>query len=53
MTLAERLDAAILVTLWIEFFYDLLWNNYEARLKRRRNARKKPEFEHLTVGEGR
>lgn len=52
MTLSEGLDAAILLTLWIEFFYDLVWNNREARLRRRKNAKKKPEFENLLVGEG-
>jgi hypothetical protein len=36
-----KTDLAILLTLWIEFFYDLMWNNHEARLKRRRKSVKK------------
>jgi hypothetical protein len=40
MTLDQKLEIAVLITLWIEFFYDLIWNNHEARLKRRKNAKK-------------
>lgn len=35
------LDQWILLTLWVEFVYDLLWNNREAQLKRRKNEKAK------------
>jgi hypothetical protein len=41
MTLDQKLETAVLVTLWIEFFYDLLWNNREAQIKRRKANVKK------------
>lgn len=51
MNIDRIIEIAILVTLWIEFFYDAIWNNRERRLKRHRQARKKPEWENLTQGE--
>jgi len=54
VTLDQKLETAVLVTLWIEFFYDLLWNNREARLKRRRNekAKKGSEMDKQRLREG-
>jgi len=45
MTLDQKLETAVLITLWIEFFYDLLWNNREARLKRRKREKAKKASE--------
>lgn len=45
------IEIAILLTLWVEFFYDAYWNNRERRLKRTKQIRKKYDFQSLTTGE--
>ena len=49
MTLDQKLETAVLITLWIEFFYDLLWNNKEAQIKRRRNEKVKNSRNQIKV----
>jgi len=51
MSLTLIIDGLILLTLWIEFWYDAWWNNHEQR--RKRKAKSKPSFENLTIGEHR
>ena len=53
MNVDRLIELAILLTLWIEFAYDAMWNNREAQAKRRQAKRKKPDFESLTTGEHR
>jgi hypothetical protein len=51
MTWDRGIEIAILLTLWIEFAYDAWYNTHEQRKKRR--AKKQPQFEELTKGEHR
>ncbi len=44
------LERGVLLTLWIEFFYDLFWNNREAQLKRRKSEKAKNARNKITVG---
>lgn len=49
--LSLSLEIGVLITLWVEFFYDKWWNDQEQRRKRR--AKRKLQFEQLTQGEHR
>jgi hypothetical protein len=51
MNIDRVIEVAILLTLWVEFWYDAWWNTRERRMKRTKQARKKHEFENLTTGE--
>lgn len=41
MTLDQKLETAVLITLWIELAYDHWWNSRENRIKRRQKNAKK------------
>ena len=49
MTLTDGLEAYICIILTVEFYYDYWYNTRENRKKRR--AKKEPQFESLTKGE--
>jgi hypothetical protein len=50
MILGDYLELYVCVILTIEFWYDLIWNNREAQLKRRKNAKKEVDKQRLREG---
>ena len=50
MSLTDGAEIYICLILSIEFVYDYYWNTRENRKKRR--AKRQPEWENLTKGEG-
>jgi hypothetical protein len=51
MSLTDGLEAYIALILTVELWYDYWWNTRENRKKRR--AKKEPQFDNLTQGEHR
>lgn len=49
MSLMDGAELYIAIILSVEFIYDYWWNTRENRKKRR--AKKEPQFENLTKGE--
>ena len=47
MNVSDSLEAYIALILTVEFFYDLIWNNREARLKRRKREKAKMDKQEL------